>query len=108
MAIRKFTNPRALDVSPGLQDILRRNGMQAHISLNKFGEPELIVMGHDSPVLNYKLSNRQVDDLSSQDRGLQIRCTCYRKMRKDIHGNQKKHQSDIGIEMLVPHEHIDQ
>lgn len=63
MAIRKFTNPRALDVSPGLQDILRRNGMQAHISLNKFGEPELIVMGHDSPVLNYKLSNRQVDDL---------------------------------------------
>lgn len=63
MAIRKFTNPRELDLSPGLQDILRRNGMQAHISLNRFGEPELIVMGHDSPVLNYKLTDRQVEDL---------------------------------------------
>ena len=63
MAIRKFTNPRDYDLSPGLQDVLRRNGMQAHISLNRFGQPELIVMGHDSPVLNYKLTDRQVEHL---------------------------------------------
>ena len=32
MALRKYTNPRELDLSPGLQDVLRRNGMQAHMS----------------------------------------------------------------------------
>ena len=63
MAIRRFTNPRDYDLSPGLQDVLRRNGIQAHISLNRFGQPELIVMGHDSPVLNYKLTDRQVEHL---------------------------------------------
>ena len=63
MAIRKFTNPRNYDLSPGLQDVLRRNGIEAHISLNRFGQPELIVMGHDSPVLNYKLTDRQVEHL---------------------------------------------
>lgn len=63
MSIRKFTNPREFDLSRGLQDVLMRNGMQAHISVNKFGDPELIVMGHDSPVLNYKLTDRQVEDL---------------------------------------------
>ena len=52
-----------MDLSTGLQDILRKNGMQAHISLAKDGGRELIVLGHDSPVLTYKLNEKQVEDL---------------------------------------------
>lgn len=63
MAIRKYTNPRAVDLSPGLQDVLRKNGMQAHISFGRDGSPELIVLGHDSPVLTYKLNDKQIQDL---------------------------------------------
>lgn len=63
MAIRKYTNPRAVDLSPGLQDVLRKNGMQAHISFGRDGSPEMIVLGHDSPVLTYKLNDKQVQDL---------------------------------------------
>lgn len=63
MAIRKYTNPRAVDLSPGLQDVLGKNGMQAHISFGRDGSPELIVLGHDSPVLTYKLNDKQVQDL---------------------------------------------
>ena len=59
MAIRKYTNPRELDLSVGLQEVLRKNGMQAHISLAKDGGRELIVLGHDSPVLTYKLNEKQ-------------------------------------------------
>ena len=63
MAIRKYSNPRELDLSTGLQEDLRKNGMQAHISLAKDGGRELIVLGHDSPVLTYKLDEKQVEDL---------------------------------------------
>lgn len=63
MAIRKYSNPRELDLSVGLQEVLRKNGMQAHISLAKDGGRELIVLGHDSPVLTYKLNEKQVEDL---------------------------------------------
>ena len=63
MAIRKYTNPRELDLSIGLQEVLRKNGMQAHISLAKDGGRELIVLGHDSPVLTYKLNEKQVENL---------------------------------------------
>ena len=63
MAIRKYTNPRAVDLSPGLQEVLRKNGMQAHISFGLDGSPELIVLGHDSPVLTYKLNDKQIDNL---------------------------------------------
>jgi len=63
MAIRKYSNPRELDFSIGLQEVLRKNGMQAHISLAKDGGRELIVLGHDSPVLTYKLNEKQVEDL---------------------------------------------
>ena len=38
MAIRKYTNPRDLDLSPGLQDVLRRNGMQAHMAMQPNGQ----------------------------------------------------------------------
>ena len=63
MAIRKYTNPRELDLSTGLQEVLRKNGMQAHISLAKDGGRELIVLGHDSPVLTFKLNEKQVENL---------------------------------------------
>lgn len=63
MAIRKYTNPREIDVSPGLQEVLRRNGMQAHISMVPDKGWQLIVLGHDSPVLNYNLNEEQVESL---------------------------------------------
>ena len=63
MAIRKYSNPRELDLSIGLQEVLRKNGMQAHISLAKDGGREIIVFGHDYPVLTYKLDEKQVEDL---------------------------------------------
>ena len=63
MSIRKYTNPQEVDLSPGLQEVLRKNGMQAHISFGHDGSPELIVLGHDSPVLTYKLNEKQVKDL---------------------------------------------
>lgn len=63
MAIRKYTNPREFDVSRGLQEVLRRNGMQAHITMNQNGEYFLIALGHDSPVMKYKLTEKQVDNL---------------------------------------------
>ena len=59
MSIRKNTNPRSLDLSPGLQDILERNGMQAHITGSSRGF-QLVVQGHDSPVLAYDLNDRQL------------------------------------------------
>lgn len=52
-----------MDLSAGLQEVLRKNGMQAHISLAKDGGRELIVLGHDSPVLTYKLNEKQVENL---------------------------------------------
>lgn len=59
MSIRKNTNPRTLDLSPELQDILVRNGMQGHIvgSSNGF---QLVVQGHDSPVLAYNITEKQL------------------------------------------------
>ena len=63
MAIRKYSNPRELDLSTGLQEVLRKNVMQAHISMAKDGGRELIVLGHDSPVLTYKLNEKQVENL---------------------------------------------
>ena len=63
MALRKYTNPRDLDLSPGLQDVLRRNGMQAHLSMLPNGQMQMIVLGHDSPAISYSLNDRQVEDL---------------------------------------------
>lgn len=63
MSIRKNTNPRTLDLQPELQDILMRNGMQAHLvgSSNGF---QLVVQGHDSPVLTYNISQKQLEALT--------------------------------------------
>ena len=64
MSTRKYTYPRTLDLSPGLQDVLRKNGMQAHISFSQDGGYQLIVLGHDSPALNYKLNEQQIQNLT--------------------------------------------
>lgn len=64
MSIRNYRNTRNLDLPQGLQDVLKRNGMQAHISYSPQRGYELIVLGHDSPVLNYKLSDQQIEDLT--------------------------------------------
>lgn len=52
-----------MDLQPELQDILIRNGMQAHIvgSSNGF---QLVVQGHDSPVLSYNISKKQLEALT--------------------------------------------
>ena len=59
MAIRKNTNPREMDLQPEVCDILMRNGMQAHIIME--GDAyKLAVQGHDSPLLRYNLTERQM------------------------------------------------
>lgn len=63
MSIRKNTNPRSLDLSPELQNILVRNGMQAHITGSSNGF-QLVVQGHDSPVLAYNISEQQLKALT--------------------------------------------
>ncbi|MCG0152695.1 hypothetical protein [Phocaeicola vulgatus] len=63
MSIRSNALPVGRDLSPELQDILRRNGMQAHII--RQGENYLLaVQGHDSPLLTYHISARQIRDLA--------------------------------------------
>lgn len=63
MSIRKNTNPRSLDLSPELQDILVKNGMQAHITGSSNGF-QLVVQGHDSPVLAYHITEKQLKALT--------------------------------------------
>ena len=59
MAIRKNLNPRQMDIQPEMRDILMRNGMQAHIIAN--GDCyQLAVQGHDSPLLTYNLTEKQM------------------------------------------------
>ena len=62
MSIRSNALPVGRDLSPELQDILRRNGMQAHII--RQGENYLLaVQGHDSPLLTYHISARADEGL---------------------------------------------
>ena len=52
--IRKEYNPSG-DISRNLSDILRKNGMEAH--LREQGDSyQLIVMSHDSPKITYNIS----------------------------------------------------
>ena len=55
MSIRSNSLPVRRDLSPELQDILRRNGMQAHIIRHGDGF-QLAVQGHDSPLLTYPIN----------------------------------------------------
>ena len=59
MAIRTNTNPRQMDLQPEMRDMLMRNGLQAHIAFDGGGY-RLIVQGHDSPLLTYPLTERQM------------------------------------------------
>lgn len=63
MSIRKYTNPREIDLSRGLQQVLHSNGMQAHISMQPDGSYQLIALGHDSPVMRYNITPKQVENL---------------------------------------------
>ena len=59
MSIRSNTLPMGRDLAPELQDILRRNGMQAHIVRQGDGFA-LAVQGHDSPLLTYQINQQQM------------------------------------------------
>lgn len=48
-----------MDLQPEMRDILMRNGLQAHIAFDGRGY-RLIVQGHDSPLLTYPVTERQM------------------------------------------------
>lgn len=59
MAIRTNTNPRQLDLQPEMRTLLMRNGIQAHIVSTGSGY-QLAVQGHDSPLLTYSITEKQM------------------------------------------------
>ncbi len=59
MAIRQNTNPHHLELHPELQDILMRNGMRATVTGSSNGF-QLVEQGHDSPLLYYPISEKQL------------------------------------------------
>lgn len=63
MSIRKNTNPRPLDLPPEMQDLLLRNGMRGYLAGSSEGFA-LIVQGHDSPLLTYPVSEKQLRALT--------------------------------------------
>lgn len=63
MSIRKNTNPRPLELPPEMRDILARNGMRGHIAGSSEGFV-LIVQGHDSPLLSYPITEKQLQTLT--------------------------------------------
>ena len=63
MSIRKNTNPRPLELPPEMRDILARNGMRGYIAGSSEGFV-LIVQGHDSPLLSYPISEKQLQALT--------------------------------------------
>ena len=63
MAIRTNTNPMRPDLQPEMRALLMRNGMQAHVV--PVGDSyQLVVQGHDSPLLRYPISRQQMQALS--------------------------------------------
>lgn len=63
MSIRSESLPYGGQIAYPLLDLLRRNGMNAQLILSE-GQPMLQVQSHDSPVLQYKLSEMQFDALA--------------------------------------------
>ena len=59
MSIRSNSLPVGRDLAPELQEILRRNGIQAHIIRQGEGY-QLAVQGHDSPLLTYSVTAQQM------------------------------------------------
>ena len=48
-----------MDLQPEMRNMLMRNGLQAHVALDGSGY-RLIVQGHNSPLLVYPISERQM------------------------------------------------
>ena len=48
-----------MDLQPEMRDLLMRNGMQAHVVSNGSGY-QLVVQGHDSPLLTYNITEKQM------------------------------------------------
>lgn len=63
MSIRSNSRPAGYDLSPELQDILRRNGMQGHV-IRQGDAYQLAVQGHDSPLLTYNITPDQLRALT--------------------------------------------
>ena len=63
MAVRTDTNPHRQDLHPELERILMRNGLQAHVT-NHDGVLQLLVQGHDSPLLRYDITPQQARALA--------------------------------------------
>ena len=63
MSIRKNTNPRPLELPPEMQNLLARNGMRGHIAGSSEGFV-LLVQGHDSPLLSYPITEKQLQALT--------------------------------------------
>lgn len=58
MSIRSESMPYRGELSHQLQDLLRRNGMRAQLVVEQ-GQYKLLVQGHDSPLLEYPISEKQ-------------------------------------------------
>ena len=67
MTIRTNTNPRQMDLQPEMRNLLMRNGLQAHVAFDGGGY-RLIVQGHDSPLLVYPITERQMLALTTGER----------------------------------------
>lgn len=63
MSIRSNSRPIGFDLHPEFEDLLRRNGMQAHV-IREGESYKLFVQGHDSPMLSYDLDNNQLKKLT--------------------------------------------
>ena len=48
-----------MDLQPEMRNLLMRNGLQAHVAFDGGGY-RLIVQGHDSPLLVYPITERQL------------------------------------------------
>ena len=58
MSIRSEAMPYRGQLAYNLQDLLRRNGMQAQLAIEG-DHYKLLVQGHDSPLLSYNISQQQ-------------------------------------------------
>lgn len=59
MSIRSESMPYRGELSYQLQDLLRRNGMKAQLVVEQ-DQYKLLVQGHDSPLLEYPINEKQL------------------------------------------------
>lgn len=63
MSIRSESMPYRGELSYQLQDLLRRNGMKAQLVVEQ-DQYKLLVQGHDSPLLEYPINEKQFKALA--------------------------------------------